>query len=90
MVSKVSKEAADKGADVVSECVEALHELGLEQDYAAYLLLTAGMGLAVMGNRRSPIVTTQILASAMMVANHSVIEMEDEEEKGEGEDGTYH
>ena len=57
-----------------------LNELGIDQDYAAYLLLSAGMGLAIMGNRNSPIITTQLLASAMMVANQQIMHMEDDDD----------
>lgn len=84
MKSKVDKEIADNGSEIVAECVESLNQIGMDQDYAAYLLLAAGMGLAIMSNKDSPIVTTQILASAMMVANHGVLGLEDEE------DGTFH
>lgn len=84
MKSRVEKETADRGTEAVAECVELLKEIGLDQDYAAYLLLSAGMGLAILSNKDSPIVTTQILASAMMVANHGILGLEDEE------DGTFH
>ena len=60
-------------AEIVSDTIHTLNELGIDQDYAAYLLLSAGMGLAITGNRKSPIITTQILAAAMMVANQNII-----------------
>ena len=61
-----------------------MNELGIEQDYAAYLLLAAGMGLAIMGNRRSPVVTTQLLAAAMMVANTNIVQMDMEDDDEDG------
>jgi len=70
----------EAAAEIVSDTVHTLNELGIDQDYAAYLLLSAGMGLAIMGNRNSPIITTQLLASAMMVANQQIMHMEDDDD----------
>ena len=80
-------ELAEAASEIIKDTIETLNELGVDQDYAAYLMLSAGMGLAIMGNRRSPVVTTQLLAAAMMVANTNIVEMENEGD----EDGTkYH
>ena len=64
----------------IRDKVKTLQELGVEQDFAAYLMLCAGLGLAVMGNRNSPIVVTQLLASAMMVANQNIMDMEEKDD----------
>lgn len=81
------EELAEAASEIIKDTIETLNELGVDQDYAAYLMLSAGMGLAIMGNRRSPIVATQLLAAAMMVANTNIVEMENEGD----EDGTkYH
>tara|TARA_R100001440_G_scaffold51415_1_gene71384 strand:+ start:372 stop:629 length:258 start_codon:yes stop_codon:yes gene_type:complete len=79
-MKKEDEKLSEAAAEIVSDTVHTLNELGIEQDYAAYLLLSAGMGLAIMGNRKSPIVTTQLLASAMMVANQQIIHMEEDED----------
>ena len=76
MIEK-SKELGDAASDIVRDTVKTLQELGVEQDFAAYLMLCAGLGLAVMGNRNSPIVVTQLLASAMMIANQNILDMEE-------------
>ena len=73
-------EKLGEAPEIVSDTVHTLNELGIDQDYAAYLLLSAGMGLAIMGNRNSPIITTQLLASAMMVANQQIMHMEDDDD----------
>tara|TARA_R100001440_G_scaffold12074_2_gene21315 strand:+ start:1644 stop:1901 length:258 start_codon:yes stop_codon:yes gene_type:complete len=78
-MKKEDEKLGEAAAEIVSDTVATLNELGVDQDYAAYLLLSAGMGLAIMGNRKSPIITTQLLASAMMVANQQIIHMEDDE-----------
>jgi hypothetical protein len=83
------KELADAAGEIVSDVVQTLYELGVDQDYAAYLLLSAGMGLAIMGNRKSPVIATQILSAAMMVANQQIIQSEMEEED-EDEATRYH
>ena len=79
MKNKQDEKLGEAAAEIVSDTVHTLNELGVDQDYAAYLLLSAGMGLAIMGNRKSPIVTTQLLASAMMVANQQIMHMEDDD-----------
>jgi len=86
------EELAEAAAEIIKDTIDTLGELGVEQDYAAYLLLSAGMGLAIMGNRRSPVVTTQLLAAAMMVANTNIVQMdmENEEEEQEDEDDRPH
>ena len=78
-MKKEDEKLGEAAAEIVSDTVHTLNELGIDQDYSAYLLLSAGMGLAIMGNRKSPIITTQLLASAMMVANQQIIHMEDDE-----------
>ncbi len=80
MKSKQDEKLGEAAAEIVSDTVHTLNELGIDQDYAAYLLLSAGMGLAIMGNRNSPIITTQLLASAMMVANQQIMHMEDDDD----------
>ena len=80
MKNKQDEKLGEAAAEIVSDTVHTLNELGIDQDYAAYLLLSAGMGLAIMGNRNSPIVTTQLLASAMMVANQQIMHMEDHDD----------
>ena len=70
---------AEAASEIISDTIATLCELEVDQDYAAYLLLSAGMGLAIMGNRNSPIITTQLLASAMMVANQQIMHMEDDD-----------
>ena len=79
MKNKQDEKLGEAAAEIVSDTVHTLNELGIDQDYAAYLLLSAGMGLAIMGNRNSPIITTQLLASAMMVANQQIMHMEDDD-----------
>lgn len=80
MKNKQDEKLGEAAAEIVSDTVHTLNELGIDQDYAAYLLLSAGMGLAIMGNRNSPIITTQLLASAMMVANQQIMHMEDDDD----------
>ena len=80
MKNKQDEKLGEAAAEIVSDTVHTLNELGIGQDYAAYLLLSAGMGLAIMGNRNSPIITTQLLASAMMVANQQIMHMEDDDD----------
>ena len=80
MKNKQDEKLGEAAAEIVSDTVHTLNDLGIVQDYAAYLLLSAGMGLAIMGNRNSPIVTTQLRASAMMVANQQIMHMEDHDD----------
>ena len=80
MKNKQDEKLGEAAAEIVSDTVHTLNELGIDQDYAAYLLLSAGMGLAIMANRNSPIITTQLLASAMMVANQQIMHMEDDDD----------
>lgn len=79
MIEK-SEELGDAASDIVRDTVKTLQELGVEQDFAAYLMLCAGLGLAIMGNRNSPIIVNQLLASAMMVANQNIIDMEEKDD----------
>ena len=79
MIEK-SEELGDAASDIVRDTVKTLQELGVEHDFAAYLMLCAGLGLAIMGNRNSPIVVTQLLASAMMIANQNIMDMEEKDD----------
>lgn len=78
------EELGEAASEIIKDTIDTLNELGVEQDYAAYLLLAAGMGLAIMGNRRSPVVTTQLLAAAMMVANTNIVQMDMEDDDEDG------
>mgnify|MGYP003110269925 FL=1 len=71
---------AEAASEIISDTITTLCELEVDQDYAAYLLLSAGMCLAITGNRKSPVIATQILAAAMMVANQNIIGKEEEED----------
>lgn len=79
-----NEELGEAASEIIKDTIDTLNELGIEQDYAAYLLLAAGMGLAIMGNRRSPVVTTQLLAAAMMVANTNIVQMDMEDDDEDG------
>tara|TARA_B100000212_G_scaffold341980_1_gene326926 strand:- start:1449 stop:1733 length:285 start_codon:yes stop_codon:yes gene_type:complete len=77
------KEVADKASRIVSNCIRLLRNEKVGQDYAAYLLMSAGLGLAIMNNRNSPIVVNQLLSAAMAMANQNIISMEEEDEEDE-------
>ena len=79
MIEK-NEELSEAAGEIVRDTVNTLQELGVEQDFAAYLMLCAGLGLAVLGNRNSPIVVNQLLASAMMVANQNIMDMEEKDD----------
>ena len=49
MKNKQDEKLGEAAAEIVSDTVHTLNELGIDQDYAASLLLSAGMGLAIMG-----------------------------------------
>jgi len=76
---------AEKAGDMLSTMLENFEDMGLDPDYVAYLLLSAGLSMAVMNNRTSPVVVNQLLASAMMITNRNVLE-----EEGDDEDETVH
>jgi len=79
-VIEKSEELGDAASDIVRDTVKTLQELGVEQDFAAYLMLCAGLVLAIMGNRNSPIVVTQLLASARMIANQDIMDSEEKDD----------
>ena len=45
---------AEAASEIISDTIATLCELEVDQDYAAYLLLSAGMCLAITGNRKVP------------------------------------
>jgi hypothetical protein len=88
---KTEKEKADKATDLVMDLLDQMKELDLDPDYAAFVMLSTGMGLAIASNRDSPIVVNQLLASSMLVANQNVLGAEsDQDEEEEDTDGTVH
>jgi len=88
---KTEKEKADKATDLVMDLLDQMKELDLDPDYAAFVMLSTGMGLAIASNRDSPIVVNQLLASSMLVANQNVLGAEsDPDEEEEDTDGTVH
>lgn len=76
---------AEKAGDMLSTLLENFQDIGLDPDYAAYLLLCAGLSMAIANNRTSPVVVNQLLASAMMITNKNVLEEEEDDE-----DETFH
>lgn len=76
---------AEKAGDMLSTLLENFQDIGLDPDYAAYLLLCAGLSMAIANNRTSPVVVNQLLASAMMITNKNVLE-----EEVDDEDETFH
>ena len=78
MKSKQDEKLGEAAAEIVSDTVHTLNELGIDQDYAAYLLLSAGMGWQSWATGIAlslPPATT----SAMMVANQQIMHMEDDD-----------
>jgi hypothetical protein len=87
----MDKEQADKAAETVSEMLQSMQEQMIDPDYVAYLLLSAGFGMAIAVNRKSPIVVNQLVAAAMMVANKNILDQENgDEEEEEMDDDTRH
>jgi len=87
----MDKEQADKAAETVSEMLRSMEEEMIDPDYVAYLLLSAGFGMAVAVNRTSPVVVNQLVAAAMMVANKNLLDQENaDEEREEMDDDTRH
>lgn len=82
------KKKAGKASELIVEIMTAFSDMDLDPDYAAYLLLAAGYGLAVSSNRNSPIVVNQLVASAILLGHNQILEQEKDEE--EDEDETYH
>ena len=86
MATQSDKEDADKASDVIVEAIELMRDLGIDPDYAAFLLLSAGFGLAIVNNRESPIVVNELLAGALATANRNILQNEEEEEDDEHDD----
>lgn len=88
------KEKADKASDLVMDLLDQMKELDLDPDYAAFVMLSTGVGLAIASNRDSPIVVNQLLATALLVANQNVLgaeaDQEEDEDDEEETDGTMH
>ena len=83
MATQSDKEDAEKASDAVVEAIELMRDLGIDPDYAAFLLLSAGFGLAIVNNRESPIVVNELLAGALATANRNIL---DAEKEGEDDD----
>lgn len=71
---------AKKAGEILEKLMDEFQNMDLDPDYAAYLLMSSGFGLAMMTNRQSPIVVNQLIATAMMIANRNLLEGEDDEE----------
>lgn len=87
----MDEEQANKAAETVSEMLQSMQEQMIDPDYVAYLLLSAGFGMAIAVNRTSPVVVNQLVAAAMMVANKNLLDQENGgEEEEEMDDDTRH
>ena len=85
-IEEKQREKADKAGKLIENLVESFRDIALDPDYAAYLFLTTGLGIAITNNRQSPIIVNQLLAAAMQITNSNIIEMEEkEEEEDDGE-----
>lgn len=91
---QMDEKMAHKAGKMMSDMLDNMKKLQMDPDYVAYLLLSAGFGIAVATNRQSPVVVNQLTGAAMMVANKNLLEQEREEEEEEWEqeqeDGTRH
>lgn len=85
---KTEKEKADKASDLVMDLLDQMKELDLDPDYAAFVMLSTGAGLAIASNRDSPIVVNQLLATALLVANQNVLGAEADQAEDEDEEDT--
>ena len=86
MATQSDKEDAERASEAVVDAIELMRDLGVDPDYAAFLLLSAGFGLAIVNNRESPIVVNELLAGALATANRNILDAEEEEEEEEDDD----
>ena len=74
-----------KQSDLVHDLINGLmHEFSKEEidpDFAAYMLISAGITLAHANHRFDPTMVTQIIAASMMMANGKVAAQDEEEEE---------
>lgn len=73
-------EKAEEAGRMLEELIDDFSCMKLNPDFAAYLMLSAGMCLLTTSNRQSPLVVSHILATAMMSATMSILSHEEDQE----------
>lgn len=73
-------ENAEEAGLLLEALLDSYSKIDLDPDFAAFLLMSAGMVLSMSNNRTSPMVVSHLLASAMKSAAFSVMSNEGEEE----------
>lgn len=88
----VTQKQSDLVHDLINGLMNEFMKEDIDPDFAAYMLISAGIVLANANHRYDPTMVTQIIAASMMMANGKIAaqeqedEQEDDDERFEGMD----
>lgn len=76
----VTQKQSDLVHDLINNLMREFSNEDIDPDFAAYMLVSAGITLAHANHRFDPTMVTQIIAASMMMANAKVSAQDQEEE----------
>jgi len=76
------REKATQASEKLTSLLREFSDMKLDPDFASYILVSAGLGLAIENNESSPMVVTELLSISLKTANETIMHgyEEDEEE----------
>lgn len=81
----VTQKQSDLVHDLINDLMHEFSREDIDPDFAAYMLISAGITLSHANHRYDPVMVTQLIAASMMMANGKVSAQDNEEEEEEDE-----
>lgn len=85
----VTQKQSDLVHDLINDLMHEFSREDIDPDFAAYMLVSAGVTLAHANHRHDPVMVTQLIAASMMMANGRVSAGDNEDEEEEEVDERF-
>lgn len=82
----VSKEQARASTEAMNDLMSAFQDVGLDPEFAGYLLISSGISLVTLNNPEEPLCVLEVLSKAIRSANQNVYDTIMEENEADHED----
>ena len=90
----LTEEQARASTEAMNDLMSAFQDVGLDPEFAGYLLISSGISLVTLNNPEEPLCVLDVLSKAIRSANQNVydtfMEENDDEHEEEDDEGVRH
>lgn len=89
----LTEEQARASTEAMNDLMSAFQDVGLDPEFAGYLLISSGISLVTLNNPEEPLCVLDVLSKAIRSANQNVYDTimeESEDDEDEDDEGVRH